>query len=140
MLVPLTAFCIAAAANHYQVPESDMWTLLYMEGGHVGAVSRNKNATFDIGPFQINSSWISRLRASDGASSGSRTLLLLRDDGCINAAVAALIYSRALQEARGDRKLALGLYHSHAPQLRTAYADRAAEIQRRYFSNEKPAF
>jgi hypothetical protein len=50
--------CINEAAIEYHVPAKLIISLLNVERGKNGKVEKNKNGTYDIGPMQINSSWL----------------------------------------------------------------------------------
>ena len=55
--------CLNAAAAAYQVPPVVLVVLLNVEGGSLGHVSPNSNATVDIGPMQVNQIWIPQVAA-----------------------------------------------------------------------------
>jgi hypothetical protein len=112
----------------YQVPQVDMWVLLAQEHGRIGQISVNKNRTFDIGPFQINSRWLPDFTRLWRLSSQQETLEKLRDHGCWNAAAAGAIYRYEFDRA-GDRRRALGLYHSATPALAAQYL---AQLDKKY--------
>ncbi|GEM_PF-7129076 len=63
MLVQLTAVCLMAAAQSYAVPAESLYSVLRVEGGWIGLAKPNlrKDGTVrseDLGPFQINTSWL----------------------------------------------------------------------------------
>jgi len=120
LIYPLTAACIGMVATAYHVPEVDMWALLAQEHGKIGEISTNKNRTFDIGPFQINSRWLGSFTQLWRLPSQQETLERLRDHGCWNAAAAGAIYRYEFDRS-GDRRTALGLYHSARPALAAKY-------------------
>ena len=135
MKVLLTAACLRAVSAIYGVPEPDLWALMAQEGGRVGEVSQNSNRTYDIGPFQINSTWIGTF-AKLWKLPADATEEALRDNGCWNAAAAGAIYQQTLVEAHGDRRAALGHYHSHTPHLAETYvAQLDAKYQRLFGSS-----
>lgn len=119
-LQPLTAACISLIATAYHVPEVDMWALLAQEHGKIGEISINKNRTVDIGPYQINSIWLPSFTRLWKLPTQQETLERLRDHGCWNAAAAGAIYRYDFDRA-GDRRKALGLYHSARPDLAAKY-------------------
>jgi hypothetical protein len=137
MKVLLTVACMKAVSATYGVPEIDLWALLMQEGGTIGRVSVNKNHTVDIGPFQINSSWLSTFTRIWRQPSNDATYDVLLNNGCWNAAAAAGIYRVAL-DSTGDRRKALGRYHSSTPGLAEKYV---SDLERRYRALESdPAF
>jgi hypothetical protein len=122
-LIPLTAVCLAMAARAYQFPSINLYAILAVEGGRVGQAVEDKNGTSDLGPFQINTRWGPALGRYWRVST-AEALALVRDDGCANAIAAAAILKRAVNEAHGDLPAALGLYHSHSPDLAESYRER----------------
>ena len=50
--------CIESAAAAHRLPAGVIVTLLQVEGGSLGRVSQNTNATVDIGPMQVNTIWV----------------------------------------------------------------------------------
>ena len=51
---PVVSQCVATASRTYGVPELVIRSILKVEGGQVGTMSRNTNGSFDLGPMQIN--------------------------------------------------------------------------------------
>ncbi|ETV56015.1 lytic transglycosylase domain-containing protein [Pseudomonas aeruginosa] len=124
--VPLTATCLSEVAAAYQVHPDILLAILLVEGGTVGQVSRmNSNGTYDIGPFQINSTHRSALAAMHISEDE------LRNNGCTNAAVAGWLLRRAVsveeeqQIKTPDEYLrAIARYHSTTPEYNQIYAER----------------
>lgn len=112
---PDTARCVAHAAETFRVPELPLWVLLDVEAGRVGAVSRNTNGSYDIGPMQINSSWLKRLGPA-GISEH-----MIRDNLCINIYVGTWIFAKELQRHGGDMPKAFATYHSPTPRFQYRY-------------------
>ena len=101
--------CIEAAANAHGLPPTVLVILLRVEGGRLGRVSDNTNATVDIGPMQVNEIWLPKLAARWGASIPD-TFLTLRDNFCANLEGSAWILRQGLDEARGDFWQGVGYY------------------------------
>jgi len=112
--------CIEAAANAHGLPPTVLVILLRVEGGRLGRVSDNTNATVDIGPMQVNEIWLRKLAARWGASVPD-TFLALRDSFCANLEGGAWILRQGLDEARSDFWQGVGYYHSHAPAHKANY-------------------
>ena len=93
--------CIEAAANAHGLPPTVLVILLRVEGGRLGRVSDNTNATVYIGPMQVNEIWLPKLAARLGASIPD-TFVALRDNFCANLEGGAWILRQGLDEARGD--------------------------------------
>ena len=112
--------CIQAAASRYEFPAGILVILLDVENGRLGQVSDNNNNTVDIGPMQVNDSWVPKLADHWGATKEA-TYLALRDEICANIEGGAWILRQALDEANGDFWEGVGLYHSHKSPLKSAY-------------------
>lgn len=123
---PLTAQCLAEIQKEYSVHPDIMLAIAYVEGGTVGQNSRaNDNGSYDIGLFQINSMHLRKLKGY-GISEEQ-----LRNDGCLNARVAAWHLSTVVPEGSlssmdsEDAYLsALARYHSFTPKFNGIYAKR----------------
>lgn len=112
--------CILAAAAAHRVPPAVLVILLNVEGGQLGRVSGNTNATVDIGPMQVNEIWLPDL-ARHWRTSVPQAFAALRDDFCFNVEGGAWILRRGLDEARGDFWEGVGYYHSHDPSHKANY-------------------
>ena len=112
--------CILAAAKVYREPPAVLLILLNVEGGTLGAVSENSNATVDIGPMQVNQIWIPAVAAHWHASRQA-TFLALRDNFCANVEAGAWILRQGLDEANGDLWGGVAFYHSHTPEYQRRY-------------------
>jgi hypothetical protein len=113
--VPLS--CINAAAYEYQIPAKLIISVLNIERGKVGLISKNKNSSYDIGPMQINSLWLVDLKRY------GITQHDLQYDPCINVKVGTWILSKAI--ANGSNLLGgIGDYHSHTPVNNSSYSQK----------------
>ncbi len=116
----IIAGCINAAADVYRLPPAVLVILLNVEGGSLGHVSQNTNATVDIGPMQVNQIWIPQV-ASHWHATEAATFHALRDDFCANVEAGSWILRQGLDEAHGDFWQGVGYYHSHDPQHKATY-------------------
>lgn len=112
--------CIVAAGQAQRLPPAMLVILLHVEGGQLGRVSGNTNATVDIGPMQVNEIWLPEIAKHWGVSVPT-AFLGLRDDFCANIEAGAWVLRRGLDEARGDFWTGVGYYHSHDPVHKTNY-------------------
>jgi hypothetical protein len=131
LLAPLTAACLATAAHAYHLPELYLYAILKTEGGQVGQAVLNANGTYDLGPFQINSSWGPAIGRYWHVSV-STALQHVRDNGCANALIASAILKKMLIETKGDFPKAIGYYHSHTPALAAQYRNTVLEKAEKY--------
>ena len=112
--------CLDAAADVHRVPPAVLVVLLNVEGGSLGHVSPNTNATVDIGPMQVNQIWIPQVAAHWHATPAA-TFVALRDNFCANVEAGAWILRQGLDAAHGDFWQGVGYYHSHDPAHRATY-------------------
>jgi hypothetical protein len=112
--------CIMAAASLYQLPPAALLILLNVENGQLGKVSLNANKTVDIGPMQVNDTWVKKI-AAHWRSSEYAAYLALRDNFCANVEGGAWILRQGLDEARGDFWEGVALYHSHTEKHKVNY-------------------
>ena len=118
--------CIEAAASAYRLPPAVLVILLNVENGRLGQVSQNTNRTVDIGPMQVNDTWLPKVAAHWGASRDA-AYRALRDEFCANVDAGAWILRQALDESHGDFWEGVGLYHSHTESHKTDYLRKVLE-------------
>lgn len=105
MVAPSDALvCLEQAAARYQVPERLLWAIISKEGGKPGTQSRNTNGTLDLGPAQVNTSWLPQL-TKFGITASHLTY-----DYCLNVGVSAWILSQQAVR-KGDWFKATMAYH-----------------------------
>lgn len=121
---PLTADCVVDAARASGMPVAALFAILATEGGKTGEALSNKNGTWDLGGFQVNSVHLNEL-----AAMGISPDAVLRD-GRVNAYAAAWLLRKEYRRT-GDLWQAIGTYHSRTPQRRDAYVRRVkAHLER----------
>jgi hypothetical protein len=106
--------CINHAAVIYQVPASMIISVLKTEGGKNGASNRNKNGTFDYGPMQINSMWLSKIEPYGYKQKD------IQYNPCVNVEVGAWILRQGIFDGK-DYWNGVGNYHSHTQNLNQHY-------------------
>lgn len=116
-LHPLTADCVLDAARISGMPVAALFAILATEGGKTGEALSNKNGTWDLGPFQVNTVHLKELAAM-GIS--PRAVLC---DGRVNAHAAAWLLRKEYRRT-GNLWQAIGAYHSRTPHRRDAYIRR----------------
>jgi hypothetical protein len=112
--------CLRAAAELHHVPAGVLVLLMSVEVGRLGEVSQNANKTVDIGPMQVNDTWVPKIAGHWGASDDA-AYRALRDNFCANVEGGAWILRQALDEAHGDLWKGVALYHSHDPVHKLEY-------------------
>ena len=112
--------CLTAAAELHHVPAGVLVLLMSVEAGRLGEVSQHTNGTVDIGPMQVNDTWVPKIAGHWGASDDA-AYRALRDNFCANVEGGAWILRQALDEAHGDLWKGVALYHSHDPVHKLEY-------------------
>lgn len=128
-LSPVNPKCIMDASDRFDVPVSMILTILDVEGGEVGESSRNTNKTHDLGPMQINTCHLGRLKQY------GITKTDLIANGCLNIQVGAFLLKEHLIASGGKRLEAMGRYHSQNEPYKTRYKNRARNAYRELKSN-----
>ncbi|MCK6418772.1 MAG: lytic transglycosylase domain-containing protein [Alphaproteobacteria bacterium] len=122
----ILAACMMLAAQTYDLPPAVLVGIYKAEGGQPGMEMKNKNGTYDLGPMQINTTWIPQLAEKwDVSRDTARTWV--RDDVCTNVGVAAWILRSHLEET-GNITQAIAHYHSRTPIHGTKYKTRVISI------------
>lgn len=114
---PLTVDCVLDAARVSGMPVAALFAILATEGGKTGEALSNKNGTWDLGPFQVNTVHLREL-----AAMGISPDAVLRD-GRVNAHAAAWLLHKEYRRT-GNLWQAIGAYHSRTPHRRDAYIRR----------------
>ena len=99
------------------MPAAALFAILATEGGKTGEALSNKNGTWDMGPFQVNTVHLNEL-----AAMGISPDAVLRD-GRVNAYAAAWLLRKEYRRT-GNLWRAIGTYHSRTPHRRDAYIRR----------------
>ncbi|MDE2344176.1 MAG: transglycosylase SLT domain-containing protein [Betaproteobacteria bacterium] len=116
----VTAACVKQAAQAYNLPVMLLQGVLATEGGHVGEIHRNANGSYDMGPAQVNSTWLPKLAAQ------GITREEVINDGCLNVHIGAWILAQAMKGADpnqpGQFWQHVGAYNSMTPRYNQRYA------------------
>lgn len=108
---PVTYACILQEAHKQHLDPAVLLAVLRTENGRTGKTSRNKNGSVDIGPFQINSTYL--------ADTARRINLPVNyvyvqtmHNGCFNAAIGAWVLRTKINAAKGDVWKGVAWYNS----------------------------
>jgi soluble lytic murein transglycosylase-like protein len=115
--IPVPLHCINKAAIEYNIPAKLLIALLQAERGKVGQLIKNKNGSYDIGPAQINSSWLPVLKMH------GITQAEVQFDPCINIKVGAWIAAKAIA-SENNLLSGIGDYNSHTRQYNQSYCQK----------------
>lgn len=126
--------CVLQASSAVQVPPQLLVSVMSVEGGEIGVVAHNRNATEDLGLMQINTgAWLDLVARANFNGNRRQAYLRLRDDGCYNIEVGAWILSRAIDDEGGNLWAGVGRYHSSTPALKRSYQERVKRAYARLF-------
>lgn len=116
--------CINQAAITYMVPAKVIISILATEGGKVGSATMNKNGTEDLGPMQINTSWLTQL-AQYGYSRQQ-----IQNDPCVNVMIGSWILSGKIAQnasSTGDYWYGVAGYNSVTPSINARYQSKVKD-------------
>jgi hypothetical protein len=124
------ATCLIIAAQNQSVPAAVLIGIMHVEGGHIGQEVLNTNGSYDLGPMQVNTTWMPELARRWNVD--ERTAYhWVRDDGCVNVDVAAWILRQNINKT-GYLVGGISHYHSATPGLGTAYARKVITVMQRF--------
>ena len=114
---PATIGCVIEAAQSYKIPPALMLAVASVEGGKNGTASRNKNTTYDIGHFQLNT-----MHWKKGGFFSDTDMGEARWNGCYNAKLASRLMRYQLDlHGKKDFWTAAAAYHSVTPRHNARY-------------------
>jgi len=113
--VPL--HCINQSAIEFHIPAKLIIAILNNERGKIGQAVLNKNGTYDLGPMQVNTSWLPELKKY-GISRQD-----VQYNACINIQVGAWILAKSITEET-NLLTGIGNYNSHTFTLNKSYYTR----------------
>lgn len=113
--------CINRAAMEFHVPATLIVSILSIERGANGTISRNKNGTYDMGTMQINSKWLPTLKKY-GYSEND-----IIYDTCKNVYVGTWILANKISK-NNELWKGVGDYHSRQPSLNYSYSNKVKNI------------
>lgn len=120
---------LAAVADGFDIPVAILCGILATEGGKPGKAWSNKNGSWDMGPFQINTCHVpSLLRLGVKPEE-------VMCDARLNALFAARLLRSELDRT-GDIWMAVGAYHSRNPKLAQAYIARVQDNMQKLDVND----
>jgi Transglycosylase SLT domain. len=130
MMTPALFYCILAVAQMHSVPPAVIYAIREVEGGKVGAVTYNRNGSYDIGPMQINNqAWLGELAARWSVSK-AKAEAMIKYDECTNVEAATWILAQRIRET-GNLWLGVAAYHNYKPKYGGPYLQKVvARIER----------
>ena len=107
--------CSISAAARYKVPANIVLAIAEKEGGRPGQWKANRNGTYDVGPMQFNTSYLSDL-ARYGITASEVDVA-----GCYSFDLATWRLRQHLRNDNGDLWTRAANYHSRTPQYNSVY-------------------
>lgn len=113
--------CAVAAAQKYQLSPLLVEAVRRHERGKIGEMKRNRDASIDHGPMQINSYWTRIFHASYGVPPEA-----IANDLCLNYEAGAFVLRYEINRAGGNVAAGVGRYHSPNPARAADYVVKIA--------------
>lgn len=130
---PVADSCIALASSVYNVPQFAIKVVLKVEGGKIGTISKNSNNTFDLGPMQLNSSNLHKIKEQFPYLDWTH----ITYDPCINIMVGSWWLSNRIKDRDGDVWAGIGDYHSRTPVYHERYLNLAKKAYQKILNDEQ---
>nr|WP_229650316.1 lytic transglycosylase domain-containing protein [Vibrio splendidus]MCC4882976.1 lytic transglycosylase domain-containing protein [Vibrio splendidus] len=108
--------CVSYSANHFDINKNVIKSIVLVEGGKAGTMSRNSNGTYDMGIMQINTIHLPDIKKKYPTVTWKDVAY----DPCINIGIGSWILSQRLKEA-SSYWVGVGNYHSKTPKFRNRY-------------------
>ena len=108
--------CIVTASRKYGVHPLVILSIMNVENGKIGTLSRNSNGTFDLGPMQLNTINVPSLKNEFPGLTWRHVAF----DLCTNIFVGTYFLGKKIEEADNYWE-GVGNYHSKTPSLRKKY-------------------
>jgi len=106
--------CAIVAAVKYEVPTNILLAIAEKEGGKPGQWSKNANGTYDVGPMQLNTSYLEDLKRYGIAPKDV-------ERGCYGFELAAWRIRGHLKHDKGDIWTNAANYHSRSTRFNRIY-------------------
>jgi len=107
--------CSIVAAVKYEVPANIVLAVAQQEGGKPGQWVRNANGTYDVGPMQFNTAYLTELKLYGIMAAD------VEQAGCYPYALAAWRLRHHIFHDRGDLWTRVANYHSRTPTHNARY-------------------
>ena len=127
---PASVACVVEAARKQNVPANVLLAIASLEGGRNGQSVKNKNGSFDMGHFQLNTIHFAENGVFTRAGIDKRDAAWR---GCYNAELAAWMVSRHVNApGNQDFWIKVANYHSATPQFNAAYRAKLIPLAERW--------
>lgn len=118
--------CVTQASETFKIHPIIIKSLISVEGGQVGTMSRNSNGSHDMGVMQINT-----IHQPDITAKFGYTAKDLITDPCKNIMAGTWILWQRIQESPKKLWVAVGNYHSKTPWYRHNYLKKVEQAYSR---------
>lgn len=110
----VTEYCIQETAKRFDLSEAILKAMLKVEAASIGELRVNQDGSYNIGPMQVNSSWLQKFD----------NYISLNDliyNGCTNLQVGAWVLKYQVNKAGNDLWQGVRNYHNIAQDLAISY-------------------
>lgn len=121
--------CANYAARHYNVSPYVVLSIIEVEGGKKGTVSKNSNNSYDLGVMQINTIHLPEIKSNFPNVDWK----VLANEPCVNIGVGTWILSKRINEA-GELWKGVGNYHSRTPKYHRIYLNKIYRAYKKVLS------
>ena len=108
--------CVRAASSHFKIHPKVIKSIIAVEGGKIGTMSKNSNGTYDMGIMQINTIHLPDIKRKFPRIGWKEVAY----QPCINIGIGSWILHQRLSETDNFWK-GVGNYHSKTPKYRKRY-------------------
>lgn len=120
--------CVNYSARHFKLNPLVIKSIIKVEGGKIGTMSRNSNGTYDMGIMQINTIHLPDIKKKYPQVSWREVAY----SPCVNIGIGSWILSQRLREVDSDRYwIGVGNYHSKTKKYRDRYLKKLYPIYKK---------
>ncbi len=126
--------CVNYSSRYFGIHPNIIKSIIIVEGGKNGSMSRNSNGTYDMGIMQINTIHLPDIiRKYPGLTWSDVSY-----KPCVNIGIGASILNDRLKELKPNQDywIGVGNYHSKTPKYRTLYLSKIYSAYRKLIKNK----
>ncbi|HDQ7021290.1 TPA: lytic transglycosylase domain-containing protein [Escherichia coli] len=127
-VISYMGLCLLNASMANNIEPKLLASVILVEGGKNGTVSKNKNGSHDLGIMQINSkAWLPLVSTVFFSGNKDKAYTALKNDGCFNISVGAWILSYSIRLENGKIWEGVGRYHSNTTIYKHKYINKVKQ-------------
>lgn len=121
--------CARYASKHYDVSPFIVMSIISVEGGKKGTVSKNSNGTYDLGVMQINTIHLPEIKSNFPMVDWQ----VVTNEPCVNIGIGTWMLSKRIKEA-DNLWQGVGNYHSRTPKYHRIYLNKIYRAYKKVLS------